>query len=1050
MISFISAAMLRARTTLAILVLLLVSGMLTYRAIPKEANPDVVIPYIYVSIVHDGISPEDAERMLLRPMENELRGLSGIKQMESTASEGHGSVLIEFMAGMDPKAVLADVRDRVTLAKAKLPEGAEEPVIEEIKMEDENPTITVILSGDVPERTLVQLGRDLRDKLEALPEVLEVELAGEREEMVEIIVDPLLLESYNLNQNDIYQLLSRNNQLVAAGNMDTGVGRHAVKVPAVFETLEDVLRLPIKAVGERLITFADVADVRRSFKDANSYARLNGEPALSLEVKKRAGENILTTVEKVRAIVDGAHQLFPEHVQVTYTNDMSEEVRDMLHDLQNNVVSAVILVVIVIIAFLGVHSATLVAVAIPGSFLAGILILGVMGYTINIVVLFALIMAVGMLVDGAIVVTEFADRCMAEGMDRREAYSLAARRMAWPIIASTATTLAAFAPLIFWPGIMGEFMKYLPITLIVTLSASLLMALLFIPTLGALIGKPRQISEHERHQLEDAESGDIRHLDGFAGRYLKVLDGALARPGAWLTVALITTVAVVVLFARHNAGIEFFPQVEPAGVNMVVRSHGDLSIDEKDRLMKQVEARILDMQEIESLYSRTGNSGRRGERVGYLRLNLVDWDQRRPADEIITEVRQRTADMAGIEIELRKDENGPGGGKALEVELSSRYPQLVNEAVKTVRLALEENGGFTNIDDDATKPGIEWQLQVNRADAARFGADAALLGSSVQLVTNGLKLGEYRPDDVDYELDIRVRFPAEQRHLERLDGLRVLSERGLVPVSHFVERVAKPKTDTIRRVDSRRVITVSADMKEGRLLATELPRLQQLLPTLNLDPRVVVNYRGENEEQDESSLFLEKAFLVALFIMTIILVAQFNSYYQTLLILSAVVLSTVGVLLGMLLLRQPFGIVMSGIGVIALAGIVVNNNIILIDTYNVLRAEGMAVREALLRTGAQRLRPVLLTTGTTILGLMPMVLQINIDLIKRTVEVGGPSTQWWSQLATAIAGGLTFATVLTLVLTPCLLMVGANVEQWWRQRRQPALAEAKAELQDAA
>lgn len=1050
MISFISAAMLRARTTLAILVLLLISGTLTYRAIPKEANPDVLIPYIYISIVHDGISPEDAERMLLRPMENELRGLSGIKQMESTASEGHGSVLIEFMAGMDPKAVLADVRDRVTLAKAKLPEGAEEPVIEEIKMEDENPTITVILSGDVPERTLVQLGRDLRDKLEALPEVLEVELAGEREEMVEIIVDPLLLESYNLNQADIYQLLSRNNQLVAAGNMDTGVGRHAVKVPAVFEELEDVLRLPIKAVGERLITFADVADVRRSFKDANSYARLNGEPALSLEVKKRTGENILTTVEKVRAIVDGAQKLFPEHVQVTYTNDMSEEVRDMLHDLQNNVVSAVILVVIVIIAFLGVRSATLVAVSIPGSFLAGILILGVMGYTINIVVLFALIMAVGMLVDGAIVVTEFADRCMAEGMGRREAYSLAARRMAWPIIASTATTLAAFAPLIFWPGIMGEFMKYLPITLIVTLSASLFMALLFVPTLGSLIGKPRDISEHERHQLEDAESGDIRHVDGFTGGYVNVLDGALARPGAWLTVAFIVAVAVVVLFVRHNAGIEFFPQVEPAGVNMVLRSHGDLSIDEKDQLVKQVEARILDMQEIESLYSRTGNSGRRGERVGYLRLNLVDWDQRRPADEIIAEVRQRTADMAGVEIELRKDENGPGGGKALEVELSSRYPQLVNDAVKTVRLALEENGGFTNIDDDATKPGIEWQLQVDRADAARFGADAALLGSSVQLVTNGLKLGEYRPDDVDYELDIRVRFPAEQRHVERLDGLRVLSERGLVPVSNFVERVAKPKTDTIRRVDSRRVITVSADMKEGHLLATELPRLQQLLPTLNLDPRVVVTYRGENEEQDESSLFLEKAFLVALFIMTIILVAQFNSYYQTLLILSAVVLSTVGVLLGMLLLQQPFGIVMSGIGVISLAGIVVNNNIILIDTYNVLRGEGMAVREALLRTGAQRLRPVLLTTGTTILGLMPMVLQVNIDLIKRTVEVGGPSTQWWSQLATAIAGGLTFATVLTLVLTPCLLMVGANVEQWWRQRRQPALAAEQVELQDAA
>jgi multidrug efflux pump len=334
---------------------------------------------------------------------------------------------------------------------------------------------------------------------------------------------------------------------------------------------------------------------------------------------------------------------------------------------------------------------------------------------------------------------------------------------------------------------------------------------------------------------------------------------------------------------------------------------------------------------------------------------------------------------------------------------------------------LHNHSQFTDIEDSGTKPGIEWQLKIDRSLAATYGADAALVGSTVQMVTNGLKLGEYRPDDVDDELDIRVRFPEDKRNISRLDTLRLKTPAGLVPVSSFVERSAVPKVDSIKRVDSKRVVSIKANLVPGAQLAKELPALQAQFPALGIDPSVEIAIKGQNEDQQESEDFLVKAFGIALFVMAIILVTQFNSFYQAFLILSAVIFSTVGVFLALFLVQKPFGIVMGGIGVISLAGIVVNNNIVLIDTYNVLRREGYAVVDAILRTGAQRLRPVMLTTVTTILGLLPMVLQVNLDFFNRTAVVGAPSTQWWNQLATAIAGGLAFATVLTLILTPCLL-----------------------------
>jgi multidrug efflux pump len=1017
--NLIYAALTRTRTVLMMFVLLIVAGTVTYINIPKESNPDVPIPVIYVSIVHDGISPEDAERMIVKPRERELRSIDGVKEMKATAGEGFANITLEFFAGMDSDSALANVRDKVTVARAKLPSETEEPTIHEVTMAGQQAAITVVLSGPVSERALVTVARELKNRLEGLSQVLEVEMGGDREDIIEIVVDPLLMESYGLDQGDILNLISRNNRLVPAGTMDNGKGSFAVKVPSVFESVKDVMEQPVKVDGQRVITFQDVAQVRRSYKDPSSFARLNGDTSVSLEVKKRPGENMLETVADVKTLVEQAQQsaIWPPSIFVSYTGDQSVDVNMMLGDLQNNVSSAVILVAIIIVAILGLRTALLVGVSIPGSFLTGILIISLFGYTLNMVVLFSLIMAVGMLVDGAIVVTEYADRCMGEGMDKRQAYSKAAQRMAWPIIASTATTLAAFAPLMFWPGMMGEFMKYLPFTLIAVLSASLLMALIFVPTLGAVFGKPRYLSEKDKQQLLQAENGDIRSLTGFTGKYINVLATAIQHPWKILLSAIVVAGLSFTGYYMSGLGMEFFPKVDSTGINVTVRSSGGMSIYEKDSIVRDVENRLIDMDEIETLYVRTGGQ----DQIGYLRLNLVDWHLRPHSDEILKETQQRLAGMPGLDIEITPDQNGPQSGKDLQIQLSSRFPELLDDATLKIRAALEENDKFTSISDTASKPGIEWQLKVDRSNAARFGADASLVGSTVQFVTNGLKIGEYRPDDVDDELDIRVRYPIDSRFIGKLDELRMKTATGMVPISNFVERTAKPKTDLIRHIDSERVLTVQANMVPGELLNIELPILQAQLPSLGLDPRVNLVVKGQNKQQQESQDFLVKAFAVALFVMAIILVTQFNSFYQAFLILSAVLFSTVGVFLGLLIFQKPFGIVMSGIGVIALAGIVVNNNIVLIDTYNILRKEGIPATEAILRTGAQRLRPVLMTTVTTILGLLPMVAEINIDFIGRNVDIGGPSTEWWSQLATAVAGGLAFATLLTLVLTPCML-----------------------------
>ncbi len=1024
MYSVIDAALSRSRTMLTLLVLILIAGIGTYLVIPKESSPDITIPIIYVSVGHQGISPSDSERLLVRPIEQELRSIEGVKEMTSTASEGHASVMLEFSVGVDLNKAMADVREAVDLAKPKLPADSDEPTVNEVTLASEQPVLSVVLYGTVPERTIVQVARQLRDKLESFRQILEVDIAGDREDILEVVVDPLLMESYGLDQNDVFNLVSLNNRVVAAGFVDTGYGRFSVKVPSVFNSLNDLLELPIKIDGRQVVTFGDVATVRRAFRDPESFARLDGKGAIVLDIKKRAGENIIETVELVKAVMAAAQERdeWPNNLSVKYTWDESKDVRMMLNDLQNNILSAIILVVIVIIAILGVRTALLVGVSIPGSFLTGLLVLSVFGLTVNIVVLFSLIMAVGMLVDGAIVVTEFADRRMQEGTPRKEAYRDAAKRMAWPITASTATTLAAFAPLLFWPDTTGEFMKYLPLTLIATLTASLVMALLFVPVLGSLIGKPQYVSAQNQRKMLALHDGDFEQATGITKAYYKTLSVAINHPLKILASAILLAIAVAFTYAKAGLGAEFFPEVDPPYFTVKVRSHGDLSIYEQDIIMRDIETVMLGHSEFESVYTKTGGD----EEIGQIQITPVDWQYRRSVKAIIDELKQTTDGFAGVEIEYKFPDAGPPVENDLVIEMSASVVGDLDGAAKQVRTWADGNPAFINISDTSSKPGIDWQVDIRRDDAARFAADATLVGNTVQFVTNGLKIGDYLPDDSNEEVDILVRYPEDKRDIGRFDELKIKTAAGMVPITNFARIVPEHKQDTIKRVDGRRVINIMADMAEGYNLALELPKIEQALNSLELPAGVEFQIRGQNEEQENSSAFLQNAFIVALAVMALILITQFNSFYQAFLILSAVLFSTVGVFVGLLIFQRPFGIIMSGIGVIALAGIVVNNNIVLIDTYNQLLKRGLDKKEAVLRTGVQRLRPVLLTTVTTILGLLPMVLEMNIDLMNQKIEFGAPSTQWWSQLATAVAGGLAFATVLTLVLTPCLLMLGRN------------------------
>lgn len=1026
--TIVNAALDRSRTVLTLLAFILLAGFYAYLIIPKESTPDVKIPILYVSLHHNGIAPEDAERLLVRPLEQKLHGIEGIKEMKSGAYENGGFVMLEFHAGLDLNKAKSDVRDKVDEAKALFPTNTDEPVINEVNL-SLFPVLIVNLSGSLPFRTLHKLANELQDEIEAqVAPILRVDIRGERDNLLEIIIDPIKLEGYGFQLEDVITKIKGNNQLISAGILDTGKGRLSIKVPGLLSDLEAFLDLPLKAEGDAVVKLRDVASIRKTFKDPDGYARDRGVPCVSLEIVKRTGENIIETISAVRKVVEQQRKNWPKQVKVTYAQDESDQIKDRLHELQNSLILAVILVMAVIIYSLGLRAAFLVTLAVPGSFLLGILILNLLGLTVNIVVLFSLILVVGMLVDGAIIVVEFAERKAQEGYNQIEAFRIAASRMFWPVVTSISTILVVFLPLLFWPGVVGQFMKFLPITLIATLTASILMALIFVPVVGSIIG----LKVDPGHQKIDELH--LNKSDKLAMWYVGILERALEQPKKVLLSAVGVLIAVFVTYLIFGKGVEFFPDIEPDSIIVQVHARGNLSVDEKDHLVKQVENKIIDMTEFQSVFTNTDldngtqNNGMEllDDVVGTITLEFVDWKKRRRATAIIADIQQRTKNIPGIYVEVTKEKAGPPSSKPIEIELSAMNYGQLEKATKKLRTYADAVPGLTAIEDTLPIPGIDWQIIVDRAQAAKFGTDIAKVGNAISIVTAGLKVDEFRPDYSKDEVDVVVRFPENQRNLNELENLKIMTSKGLVPISMFVKSQPVPKRSKINRTDGKRVFYVKADIKPGVLADDKVAEIKKWLDSGNLGDDIKYQFKGDDADQKETGAFLFKAFAVAIFLIIIILITQFNSFFSMGLVMSSVLMSTIGVFVGMLVMGQTFSIVMSGLGVIALAGIIVSNNIILIDTYDHLATKVKDLKQAIILTGAQRLRPVLLTKVTIILGLLPIMFGVDVDILGLSITQGAPSTQWWIQLSTAIVFGVLFASVLTLIVTPCALMLRAN------------------------
>lgn len=1028
----LDAILRRPRAVLSLMLVMIVGGIWSYIAIPKESDPDIKVPVLYISVPLAGISPEDAERLLVKPVEVKLRGLEGVKELTSIASEGHAGIVVRFETTVDIDQATLDVREKVDQAKADLPADADEPTVNEVNFSLQ-PTLVVALSGDVPERTLYARARDLQDAIEAIPTVLEARLTGQREELLEVIIDPEKLESYGLSQAELLTTVGRNNRLVAAGAVDGGSGRFTVKVPGLFQSPADVYSLPVKVSDGTVVTVRDVAQVRRTFKDRTRYALFNGRPAITIEVIKRLGSNILDNNEAVKTVVAETTKTWPAAVHVDFALDQSRLIGDILSSLQSSILLAVILVMMLVVAALGVRSGLMVGLAIPSSFMVGFLLIALLGYTVNIMLLFGLVLTVGMLVDGAVVLVEFADRKMAEGVDRREAYIMAAQRMFWPIFSSTLTTLAAFLPMLLWPGVAGQFMSYLPLTVIIVLTASLLTAMVFLPVVGSLLGKADRESREMFHRLGQDETIDIGQFGGFMRLYLDFLARAIRRPALVILAVGGLVAGIAATYITHPTGSEFFVETEPEQAIVYVRGRGNLANDQKLALVREVEAIVSQVAGIDNIatYAGTDTSGGSAlganldvpvDTIGQLQVELAPVNRREPWKALKGRLTDLTAHLPGIKVEVRELAGGPQSGKDIRLEVAAADRAVAYAAARRVRAHLE-NGmtGLVDVEDETPLPGYEWTFRVDRQEAGRFGADVVAAGTLVQLITSGALIGTYRPDDSREEVDIRVRLPEDKRSLAGLENLKLKTPKGMQPLANFVEREVQPQVNTLYRRDGLPSVFVKANTVEGVLANDKVAEIGAWLKTEAWPEGVSFRFRGSDEDQKESGDFLQKALLGALFLMFMILIIQFNSFYHTALTLMTVVLSTVGVMLGMLATGQFFSIIMTGTGIVALAGVVVNNSIVLIDTYQIMLKRGLHPVDASLRTAAVRMRPVFLTTATTILGLLPMMFQLNVDFVARTIGIGSMTSAWWVHLSTAMVFGLAFATILTLVLNPVLL-----------------------------
>lgn len=1107
----LSSFALKNRTTVGFLaVLITIMGISTYLSLPKDSYPEIEQPVVYIGTSYPGNSPLDMENLVTRPIEKELNTISEVDNIKSTSVQDYSTIIVEFDPKTDVEDALTKVKDAVDRAKPELPTDLPaDPNVFELNF-SEFPIFNINLAGNFKQEELKRYAEYLEDEIEKLTEISKVEIKGIDEKEVKIKVDPYELEARKLNFGDIESAVQAENVTLSGGNMlDDGIRRN-IRVVGEFTDARQLENIVIKHEKGNIVYLRDVATVEFDYKERQSYARLKKEPVVMVDVIKRSGENLIIATEKVNEILKHAKEdVFPDGLSVTITNDQSSFTKEMVSSMENNIISGVLVVVGVLMLFLGIRNAYFVGIAIPLSMFLSFLILGFMGYTINMMVLFGLIMALGMLVDNGIVVVENVYRLYEEGYDLWNATRLGVGEIAWPIIASTATTLAAFLPLAMWPGIMGEFMKYLPITLIVVLSSSLFVALVITPVIASIFMKHE--SEGKKPSLNRTLKivgalvvggvlfllvkifwlgnlllvfaaltllniyvfAPITHwfqtvvLPRMESRYSKIIAFTLrgSNPGLVFGGTVLTLILSVVLLAAFPPKVIFFPVNEPKYINVFIEFPTGTDIEVTNELTSKIENQVIAfVKPYESIVeSVIGNVGQgTGDpndpsNIGMsdtpnkarITVNFVDFKYRdgQSTTAIMEDLRAELGQYPGVTVTVDKNADGPPTGKPINIEVSGEDFATLVKISEEMKKQINESGipGIEKLKTDLETGKPELIVDIDREKARRFGLSTYSIANEVRTSLYGKEVSKFKQGEDDYEIQIRL----DDRYRYDIDALlnksitfrdQSTGKISQVPISSIAKAELSSSYGSVRRKDLKRVITISSNVLAG-YNGTEINnQIKALLEDFSMPPGYSYKFGGEQEKQMEEMSFLSGALMLAVFIIFLIIVAQFNKITAPLIIMTSVLFSTIGVFLGLLIFRMDFVVIMTMVGLISLAGVVVNNAIVLIDFIE-LKKERLkeelgvdklpmdAVLGAIAEAGKTRLRPVLLTAITTVLGLIPLAVGINIDFIKwlQTYQsdfyIGGDSVMFWGPLSWTIIHGLIFATFLTLVVVPAMYVL---------------------------
>jgi len=1021
------------KVTIYILVaIIVVMGTFSYVTMPRESSPSIKIPYVFISTVYPGVSPQDIENLVTQEIEKEVKGISGVKKITSVSRESFSSISVEFTTDILIDDALQKVRDKVSVAKTNMPTDIKEPVITEINF-SELPMLYVNLSGNLGLAKIKDVGDKIQDKIEEIPGVLSAEVVGGLEKEVKIDADANRLKYYNISFNDVINAVSFENLNIPGGAVEIGKSNFLIRVPGEYKDPEKMSDIIVKKDGDSPIYIKDVAQVTYGFKDRKTYARENGNESVSLVVKKRSGANIIDIADKVKEILKDNKELVPDGVNYSLTGDHSEYIKNTVHELENGIITGVVLVCMILFFFMGLKNSILVATSIPLSFLISFTILSMMGITLNMIVLFTLILVLGIIVDDAIVVVENIYRLQEkENYNPHDAAIEGPREVVFPVTIATLTIISSFVPLLFFPGIVGDFMKYMPITLIVCLLSSLFVAMVISPVQASIFIHFKKDKERSQKKKFRPIGRFLEHFDevlfGTALKYYeRMVRKALKHRGQTIFATLGLLIFVFIIYGMFNFGVEFFPDTEPRLANINVKMPVGTNIQTTNELTKIIESKIPQNRDIKYIVTNVGSSNDPLDFSGdgiptksVIAINFVDKvDREGSSFDYINDIRKAIENIPGGEIEIEKERSGPPTGKPINIELSGDDFKKLGTIADNIKKEIKDIPGLKDLKDNFDRARPEIKVTVDREKAALFGLNTAMIGATIRTAVNGTTASKIRESDKEY--DVTVRLNKEQRDdVTTLDNLYISNNKGeKIPISSVGKVEFSGGIGAINRKDLKRVVTISANV-EGRLGNDVLKDVQEKLKSFKIDEGYTLKYTGEQEDQKETSQFLGKALIIALMLIFFLMVIEFNSIRVPLIIMISVLLSLIGVLTGLLITGTPFGIMMTGIGVIALAGIVVRNAIVLLDFQKELVRRGLERDEALVQAGLIRMRPIFLTAAATILGIIPLASGIDFDWRSFSLIIGGENSAFWRPMGVAIIFGLIVSTFLTLVIIPSI------------------------------